>query len=452
MAAQKAQQTVFLVGLLAHGMSMPAALSLQKVSGADTGRLNVVTCANFTFENSMDDSSGNDRYMASGADTAIGVFTPWTPSYVPGVVGQALHLDKPSDLIAENSNSWLKGPVIDSTWMGDQYFEISFYLAMVDQNYQNGQGFLSFKNTSEGGNDDWVHLLWKNTASLVQIQPKKKAYLLFGNSTTTEDNGNGQLVLGPDMYDESVWHTVKLWTTNACGTSTWYLDIDDVLYSQEEVGSICGRQLFFNRHCWNTVLGLRCATRLEFKIDELVIRSDSPTPAPTPSPPTVSAIADPHLVNMRGERFDIYQPGNFVLLQLPRGAEPASTLLQVEAGARVMGGPCYVYFQVVTISGAWTNQTEPLLFTADPQSKPSTFNSAQWMHFGPVSVKVIHWRNKAPDFVDFLDIYAKNVGLTGLTVGGLLGSDDHKELAPRPRQCSRERGVATSSSFAEARS
>jgi hypothetical protein len=166
----------------------------------------------------------------------------------------------------------------------------------------------------------------------------------------------------------------------------------------------------------------------------------------------VSGIVDPHLVNLRREHFDIYEPGNFVLLQVPRGAEPASTLLQVEAGVRVVGGPCSVYFQVITISGAWTNQTEPVLFTADPHSKPSTFLSAQWMYFGPVGVKVIHWRSKAPDFVDFLDIYAKNVGQTGLTVGGLLGSDGHKELAPRPQQCSLSRSIATSWSIAEARS
>ena len=140
-------------------------------------------------------------------------------------------------------------------------------------------------------------------------------------------------------------------------------------------------------------------------------------------------------------------------MQLPRGAEPASTLLLLEAGARIVGGPCFVYFQTVTISGAWTNQTEPLLFTADPHSKPSgTFHSAQWMQFGPVGLKVIHWRKD----VDFLDIYVKNVGQTGQSVGGLLGSDGHEELAPRPRECSLSHGRAArtrlESSIAEARS
>jgi len=176
------------------------------------------------------------------------------------------------------------------------------------------------------------------------------------------------------------------------------------------------------------------------------------TSSPT-TPPEVSAVGDPHLVNLRGERFDIYEPGSFVLVQLPRGAEPASTLLLVEAGAAVVGGPCSVFFQTVTISGAWTNQTEPLLFTADPHSKPSsTFHSVQWMQFGLVGVKVIHWRKE----VDFLDIYVKNVGQTGHTVGGLLGSDDHKELAPMPRECSLSHGRAArprlESSVAEARS
>merc|ERR1719356_733328 len=64
----------------------------------------------------------------------------------------------------------------------------------------------------------------------------------------------------------------------------------------------------------------------------------------------VSGTGDPHLSNTRGEHFDIYQPGNMALLHVPRSAELARTLLLVEAEAKLMGDPCSVYFQVVTIS------------------------------------------------------------------------------------------------------
>jgi rRNA maturation protein Nop10 len=171
------------------------------------------------------------------------------------------------------------------------------------------------------------------------------------------------------------------------------------------------------------------------------------TPSPTPSPPTdVSAVGDPHLSNVRGDHFDIYEPGKFVLLQVPQGAEPASTMLLVDADAVRMRDPCSVYFQAVTVSGSWTNRSEPIRFSADPHGKPRGADWKRWMQFGTVELKVTYHKKE----FEYLNVYAKGVGQTGHAVGGLLGLDEHAAIATRPPHCSRHRAMMVSS-VAEAR-
>lgn len=167
------------------------------------------------------------------------------------------------------------------------------------------------------------------------------------------------------------------------------------------------------------------------------------------SPPpadAVSGIGDPHLSNVRGERFDVYQPGSMSLLQLPRHAEPARTLLSVEADARRMNGECSVYFQTVSISGTWTNQSTPIQFLANPHGTPSgSRNWKDWMHFGAIELKVV-LRKKS---VYYLNVYARNVSHSGYEVGGLLGLDDHTAVSRRPQECSSGRIAVLTSSTAE---
>ncbi|CAK0851419.1 unnamed protein product [Prorocentrum cordatum] len=66
--------------------------------------------------------------------------------------------------------------------------------------------------------------------------------------------------------------------------------------------------------------------------------SADPTPSPTPS--SVQGTGDPHLVNIYGEHFDIYQPGAYVLLQVPRGASLDATRLLVKASVEQLGAAC----------------------------------------------------------------------------------------------------------------
>jgi len=167
--------------------------------------------------------------------------------------------------------------------------------------------------------------------------------------------------------------------------------------------------------------------------------------APT-APDAVSGTGDPHLSNLRGEHFDVYQPGNMALLHLPRLADPARTLLLVEADARRVGDACSVYFQVVSISGLWTNQSKPIQFLANPHVAPEGRRWKEWMRFGPIDLKVVR-RTKG---VDYLNVYARNIGHSGYEVGGILGLDDHAAVAKRPRECAHKHAAALWSSDAKA--
>merc|ERR1719382_2041937 len=79
-----------------------------------------------------------------------------------------------------------------------------------------------------------------------------------------------------------------------------------------------------------------------------------PTPAPPTPAFTTKATGDPHLVNIRGQHFDVLQPGVHTLLQIPRRANPRNTLLRVEATAEHVGGTCAdMYFEAMNITGKW---------------------------------------------------------------------------------------------------
>jgi len=179
----------------------------------------------------------------------------------------------------------------------------------------------------------------------------------------------------------------------------------------------------------------------------------SPSPSPTSSPPStataplpslggVSGTGDPHLVNMFGERFDLYRTGLNVLLQIPRWAGPQQTLLLLEADTRRMGGTCSdVYFQIVKISGAWTNQTDVLEFFANTSDNHPS--SMMWRRFDKVDLKVVN--GKTREGIDYLNVFARNLGNTGYSVGGLLGEDDHGDASTPSSACTRQMSLLAGS-------
>ncbi|CAK0846077.1 unnamed protein product [Prorocentrum cordatum] len=70
-----------------------------------------------------------------------------------------------------------------------------------------------------------------------------------------------------------------------------------------------------------------------------------PTPYPTASSPKAvpatvsSAVGDPHLQNIHGERFDLMKTGRHVLIHIPR-RDDKNTLLRVDGDVQRLGGQC----------------------------------------------------------------------------------------------------------------
>jgi len=81
----------------------------------------------------------------------------------------------------------------------------------------------------------------------------------------------------------------------------------------------------------------------------------SPTPAPTPAPTAAPAsiLNDPHVASLGGDRFDINQPAEYVLLRAPlEESQPA--LLELRGLVKpAPARPCGLYVKAATLGGAW---------------------------------------------------------------------------------------------------
>jgi len=163
------------------------------------------------------------------------------------------------------------------------------------------------------------------------------------------------------------------------------------------------------------------------------VPTPSPTPAPTPAPTPVSAVGDPHLTNIHGEKFDLMKPGKHRLIHIPRMSVQKKVLLRVDAEAQRVGGQCAdIYFQELNITGAWADATKAGGFRYRARDVAPQKN-AHWARFGHVQLKVAHGHTR--DGVKYLNLYVKSLNRAGFPVGGLLGEDDHSEEEAAPAAC-----------------
>jgi hypothetical protein len=129
------------------------------------------------------------------------------------------------------------------------------------------------------------------------------------------------------------------------------------------------------------------------------------------------------------------QPGKHTLLHIPRGAAPNGTLLRVMADTRQLGARCTdIYFQEVNITGAWAEieQAGGFRFRAD---EVGCEREARKMKLGKVDLKIVHGcTSKGARYINF---YVQHLGSIGLTVGGLLGEDDHAAEEIPSEECAR---------------
>merc|ERR1719230_236164 len=188
-----------------------------------------------------------------------------------------------------------------------------------------------------------------------------------------------------------------------------------------------GKQIRFNRLGVQTVSpGYNAYT---------VCKSTS-SPASPPgmaanSVPSVSAVGDPHMQNILGQRFDLAQPGEHTLLEIPRGASASDALLRVTADAEHEGGACSdMYFKALNITGLWASaqQKDGYMYTAGaPQPVVG------WRSFDKVEVKVAWGRTLGG--VEYLNFMVRHLMRFGQDVGGLLGMDDYTQAAKRDPSC-----------------
>jgi len=149
-----------------------------------------------------------------------------------------------------------------------------------------------------------------------------------------------------------------------------------------------------------------------------------------------AAIGDPHLQNVHGERFDLMKAGQHVLINIPRGMSAANALLRVQADARRMGGHCAdMYFQELNVTGAWAEAKQVGGYRYGVSQRD--VETPGWVDFGSrVQLKVVHGRTD--NGLRYLNLYVKHLGRAGFAVGGLLGEDDHGDVAIRPAACAKK--------------
>merc|ERR1719343_257407 len=145
-----------------------------------------------------------------------------------------------------------------------------------------------------------------------------------------------------------------------------------------------------------------------------------------------SAVGDPHLQNVHGERFDLMKAGHHVLINIPRGASAEEALLRVQADARRLGGNCDdMYFQELNVTGSWAEAKQAGGYHHSVSQ--SGVESPEWIAFGKVELKVVHGLTNSG--FRYLNVYVKHLGRAGFAVGGLLGEDDHEDVITPPEGC-----------------
>lgn len=221
------------------------------------------------------------------------------------------------------------------------------------------------------------------------------------------------------------------------------------------------------------------------------------TQAPSaPNAPT-KVYGDPHVVNVRGEKFSIFKLGRVTLLHLPRGSDERLALLQVEAEVAGTEKCSAMYVIGLKVQGRWLEQPGypgSLHFRASSRGYRSpgssfAFNGSHGVQVGnrtmgslqelarilPASLAEVTERNStnprrprrssatrreriaavvfhfghvelavslmsttgrgATAPVNHLELAALGLGGAGCEVGGVLGVDSHAEVAALPARC-----------------
>jgi hypothetical protein len=100
----------------------------------------------------------------------------------------------------------------------------------------------------------------------------------------------------------------------------------------------------------------------ETLVDVKLVKEVLDVPLPSGS---ANAFGDPHMKNVRGEKFEVRKPGVHTFLDVPQGSTADSVLLRVDALVKAEATKCSAMFiKRVDIAGRWLGTTPPLTFSA----------------------------------------------------------------------------------------
>jgi len=303
----------------------------------------------------------------------------------------------------------------------------------------------------------------------------KKAPGAFGKKKALKQrSAAGPCLLYTEKYCNSAPEMARLWTAftiDACKTacagtsgcthfSSTIKSGDCLMYTE------CGSQQLYGDGTMGT---------------KTYSMAPCPTPAPTPSP---GGSGDPHVVNVRGQHFEVFQLGEHTLVHLPRSAPANETLLDV----KVKIAPCNHdlfswncksrFIEDVNISGSLIGEKKSVHFSAGKLIEKQEILTARsgdgklWHHkhdlhfdlhsskYGPVRMtattgkagtgmklhlgdaatifiqsKQSKFKNAGKKDVHWLDVSVRGLQNLGGDIGGLLGLDDHTKAAAVPEEC-----------------
>jgi len=148
-----------------------------------------------------------------------------------------------------------------------------------------------------------------------------------------------------------------------------------------------------------------------------------PTPSPTPTPIAVSAVGDPHISNLLGQRFDLAAARQHVLVPFPSFAIN-KTVLRMTANVHKICGACSNFFLYLRLGhDRQMSRGKHSSSSGKAFAGKLRMGKKAWAKYGKVPVTVAQGRTT--NGVRYFNVFTKDLANKGYLVGGPWGIGDH---------------------------
>jgi len=271
-------------------------------------------------------------------------------------------------------------------------------------------------------------------------RPSDYGFGAYGGWSVSGGSGDGRSPNTNEPSDPIQWHTWAMTFTtagNCVNLVSWLVDGVSNGFGSD-VGNPVTRCSAYGTTTWLGWASYGTTTYTYVKDLSINGAGHISAPAQATPPPAggagsgASAVGDPHLQNVRGDRFDLMKAGKHVLINIPRGMSADNALLRVQADARRLGGHCAdMYFQELNVTGSWADAKQFGGYHYSVSQREA--KTPEWVAFGKVELKVVHGRTDSG--LLYLNMYVKHLGRAGFAVGGLLGEDEHADVSAPLEGC-----------------